>query len=273
MSNRSLTILLIPGVLVCTALLIIPLFLLLIDTIPVLKDPFHLYQEFLNKTFHQKILFRTIKVALLTTIICVILAYPCAFYIALKGKRYKSIFIVIAVFPLLLSPVVRSFAWMVIIGKNGFINDLLIWLRIIEKPIQLLYSEFAVVIGLTYLFLPLMILPLVGVMENIEEDLLDSAKSLGASSNGVFFQLILPLSSSGLLVGSILVFTGSLTAYTTPRLLGGDQAMTLSTLIYQNAMTLFDWDTASVIAIIMILTTYLVMKLIGALANRMNPDT
>ena len=77
---------------------------------------------------------------------------------------------------------------MVIIGKNGFVNDLLLWLSIIEKPIQILYTEFAVIIGLTYLFLPLMILPLVGVMENIEVDLLDSAKSLGASNQGVFFK-------------------------------------------------------------------------------------
>ena len=273
MSNRSITLIIIPGVLVCSALLIIPLLLLFVDTIPEIDSPFSLYQDFLNKTFHQKILFRTIKVALITTIICIILAYPSAFFIALKGKRFKSLFIVIAVFPLLLSPVVRSFAWMVIIGKNGFVNDLLLWLSIIEKPIQILYTEFAVIIGLTYLFLPLMILPLVGVMENIEVDLLDSAKSLGASNQGVFFQIILPLSSSGLLVGSVLVFTGSLTAYTTPRLLGGDQAMTLSTLIYQNAMTLFEWDTASVIAIIMILITYLVMKIIGVLANRMNPDS
>ncbi len=240
MSNRSLTLIIIPGVLVCSALLIIPLLLLFVDTIPEIDSPFSLYQDFLNKTFHQKILFRTIKVALITTIICIILAYPSAFFIALKGKRFKSLFIVIAVFPLLLSPVVRSFAWMVIIGKNGFVNDLLLWLSIIEKPIQILYTEFAVIIGLTYLFLPLM---------------------------------ILPLSSSGLLVGSVLVFTESLTAYTTPRLLGGDQAMTLSTLIYQNAMTLFEWDTASVIAIIMILITYLVMKIIGVLANRMNPDS
>ena len=93
-----------------------------------------------------------------------------------------------------------------------------------------------------------------------------------SKDSSVFFQIILPLSASGLLVGSILVFTGSLTAYTTPRLLGGDQAMTLSTLIYQNAMTLFEWDAASVIAIIMIASTILVMKIIGSLATRMNPD-
>jgi putative spermidine/putrescine transport system permease protein len=161
---------------------------------------------------------------------------------------------------------------MAILGKNGFFNDLLQFLRIIDEPLQMLYTEGAVIVGLTYLFLPLMILPLVGVIENIEEDLLDSAKSLGAKDIIVFFQIILPLSASGLLVGSILVFTGSLTAYTTPRLLGGDQAMTLSTLIYQNAMTLFEWDAASVIAIIMITLTILVMKIIGSLATRMNPD-
>lgn len=272
MNNRIHILLVLPGVLLVAALLVAPLFFLFLDTIPDLEHPFSLYEAFLEKGFHRKIIIRTIRVALITTMICVILAYPCAYFIARYSGRFKAVLIVIAVFPLLLSPVVRSFAWMAILGKNGFFNDLLQFFRIIDEPLQMLYTEVAVIIGLTYLFLPLMILPLVGVIENIEEDLLDSAKSLGAKDSSVFFQIILPLSASGLLVGSILVFTGSLTAYTTPRLLGGDQAMTLSTLIYQNAMTLFEWDAASVIAIIMIASTILVMKIIGSLATRMNPD-
>ncbi len=272
MNNRLHILLVLPGVLLVAALLVAPIFFLFLDTIPDLEHPFSLYEAFLEKGFHRKIIIRTLRVALITTIICVILAYPCAFFIARYTGRLKAVLIVIAVFPLLLSPVVRSFAWMAILGKNGFVNDLLLFFRIIQEPMQMLYTEGAVIVGLTYLFLPLMILPLVGVIENIEEDLLDSAKSLGAKGNSVFFQIILPLSASGLLVGSILVFTGSLTAYTTPRLLGGDQAMTLSTLIYQNAMTLFEWDAASVIAIIMITSTFLVMKIIGSLATHMNPD-
>ena len=272
MNNHLYILLVLPGVLLVAALLVVPLFSLFLDTIPNLDHPLSLYQAFLKKGFNQKIIIRTIRVALITTIFCVILAYPCAYFIARFAGRFKAVLIVIAVFPLLLSPVVRSFAWMAILGKNGFVNDLLLFFRIIQEPMQMLYTEGAVIVGLTYLFLPLMILPLVGVIENIDEDLLDSAKSLGAKGNSVFFQIILPLSASGLLVGSILVFTGSLTAYTTPRLLGGDQAMTLSTLIYQNAMTLFEWDAASVIAIIMIASTILVMKIIGSLATRMNPD-
>ena len=272
MNNRLHILLVLPGVLLVAVLLVAPLFSLFLDTIPDLEHPFSLYEAFLEKGFHRKIIIRTIRVALITTMICVILAYPCAFFIARYAGRFKAVLIVIAVFPLLLSPVVRSFAWMAILGKNGFFNDLLQFLRIIDEPLQMLYTEVAVIIGLTYLFMPLMILPLVGVIENIEEDLLDSAKSLGAKDSSVFFQIILPLSASGLLVGCILVFTGSLTAYTTPRLIGGDQEMTLSTLIYQNAMTLFEWDAASVIAIIMIASTILVMKIIGSLATRMNPD-
>jgi len=206
LNNRLHILLVLPGVLLVAALLASPLFFLFLDTIPNLEHPFSLYQSFLEKGFHRKIIIRTIRVALITTMICVILAYPCAFFIARYAGRFKAVLIVIAVFPLLLSPVVRSFAWMAILGKNGFLNDLLQFLRIIEEPLQMLYTEVAVIIGLTYLFMPLMILPLVGVIENIEEDLLDSAKSLGANDSSVFLKIILPLSASGLLVGSILVF-------------------------------------------------------------------
>ena len=159
--NNRLHILVLPGVLLVAALLVAPIFYLFLDTIPDLEHPFSRYEAFLEKGFHRKIIIRTLRVALITTIFCVILAYPCAFFIARYAGRLKAVLIVIAVFPLLLSPGVRSFAWLAILGKNGLVNDLLLFFRIIQEPMQMLYTAGAVIAGMTSMFITLMLLPLV----------------------------------------------------------------------------------------------------------------
>lgn len=134
----------------------------------------------------------------------------------------------------------------------------------------MLYTEFSVLIGTIYLFLPLMIITLVGVMENIDNDMMEAAESLGASRLLSFVKVILPMSIPGIITGSVLVFTGAMTAYTTPQLLGGPKNMLLSTLIYQRAMTLNDWTGASVVALVMIVTTLIVMKGLNFVADRLD---
>ena len=133
----------------------------------------------------------------------------------------------------------------------GVINNALMSLGIIEQPISMLYTEFAVLVGTIYLFLPIMIITLVGVMDNIDNDMMEAAESLGANRLTAFIKVVLPMSVPGMITGAVLVFTGSLTAYTTPQLLGGNRALVLPTLIYQRAMALNDWTGASVIAAIM----------------------
>lgn len=173
-------------------------------------------------------------------------------------------------FPLLTNSVIRSFAWINILGKNGIINNFLVKIHLVEAPVNLLYTEFAIVIGSVYLFLPTMIMTLVGVMESIEPEILEAAETLGAHPLTVFRKIILPLALPGAIVGSILVFTGTLTAYTTPQLLGGNQKMVLSTLLYQKANTLGDWNAASILSFIMIVTTLLVMASLNWLAKRVD---
>lgn len=176
----------------------------------------------------------------------------------------------ISIFPLLTNSVVRSFAWINILGKNGVINTLLVNLGIIEKPMKLLYTEFSILIGTIYLFLPLMIVTVVGAMENIDNDMMEAAESLGANKVVAFIKVILPMSLPGIIVGGVLVFTGALTAYTTPQLLGGNGNLVLATLIYQRAMTIGDWTGASVIATIMIVTTIIVIKVLNGIALRLD---
>lgn len=264
-------ILLIPGL----SILILFLFIPLMHTIGATfigegGFNFDQYISFFKDEYYIQIFKRTLKISLITSIVSVILGMPVAYYISRSNKNIRGIMIACTVFPLLTNSVVRSFAWMNILGKNGVVNTMLMNMNIISKPLNILYTEFAIIIGTVYLFLPLMIVSLVGVMENIEDDLLEAAESLGASRLIAFFKIVFPLSVPGLIVGSVLVFTGSLTAYTTPQLLGGNTNMVLSTLVYQKAMTLGDWTGASVVATIMIITTLTVIFTINKLSSKLD---
>jgi putative spermidine/putrescine transport system permease protein len=172
----------------------------------------------------------------------------------------------LSIFPLLTNSVVRAFAWIILLGRNGVLNDALLKLGWIDRPLPLLYTEFSILIGTIYLFLPLMIITLVGSMDNIEEDITEAAESLGASRVAAFVKIVMPLSLPGILVGSVLVFTGTITAYTTPNLLGGNKNMLLATLIYQRAMSLSDWTGAGIIALVMIVMTLVVVLVMQRLA-------
>lgn len=272
MKKNLIFLMLLPGILLLSVFLIFPLFQTVATTFLDEGKGFTLlkYYDFFKDPYYLQIYWRTVKLSLIATFICIILGFPTSYYISQVNKKIRGIYIMFAVFPLLTSAVVRSFGWMVILGKKGIINNLLLSLKIIDSPLSLLYNEFSIIVGLVYLFLPLMIMSLIGVMENIDYDFVEAAESLGASKLKAFIKIVFPLSVPGLIVGSILVFTGSLTAYTTPQLLGENKSKVLSTLIYQSAMSLFDWSTASVVACIMIITTIIISTLINNLAANLN---
>lgn len=229
------------------------------------------YNEFFASAFQRTVLWRTFEVAAITTVVSLVLGLMTAYVVSRCPPWMKSVLIVLAVFPLLTGVVVRSFAWLIILGRNGVMNNTLEWLGVIERPIALLYTQTSVVIALIYIFIPLMILVLIGVLENIPEDLMQASASLGASPMRTFLQVVLPLATPGLIVGAVLVFTASFTSYATPHLLGGTRQMMMGTFLHQRAMVTFDWVSASTVAAIMvvvIMTTVLVMTRI---AKRLNP--
>ena len=182
--------------------------------------------------------------------------------------HFALIYVLLAasIFPLMTNSVIRSFAWINILGSNGIINKFLMMVGLVEKPAKLLYTDFAIIVGSVYLFLPLMIVTVTGVMENIDDDMMEAAESLGATRMEAFMKVIFPMSLPGIIVGGILVFTGTLTAYTTPQLLGGNSNMVMATLIYQRAMSVGDWNGAAVVAFIMIVLTLIVIKGFNKLA-------
>ena len=263
--------LLFPGIVLLCFFLVLPLLSSLIPTVfPESSFSLQLYIDFFKDSYFMAVLGRTLSISLIVTIFCAVLGLPAAYVISGVSKKWRGILIALTLFPLLTNSVIRSFAWITILGKNGVINNLLMMFGMINEPMSLLYTDFSIIIGSVYLFLPTMIMTLVGVLENIEDDLLEAAATLGLSPLKGFFKIILPLSLPGMIVGSILVFTGTLTAYTTPQLLGGNKKMMLATLLYQRATALGDWTSASVIALVMIVITFAVMKALNLFAKSMD---
>ena len=270
MKNKSIYLLLIPGVIVISLFLFLPI---LMTTLPSFMGDNGLtlsrYAAFFTDDYFMSILTRTLRIGIITTIICVLLGVPVSFYVAKSNPKIKGLLLAAAIFPQLTDSVVRSFAWMTILGKNGIINTLLVSTHILQEPQKFLYTESAIIVGSVYLFLPLMIISMVGVMDSIEDDLIEAAESLGANKLTAFLKIIFPLSVPGMIVGSVLVFTGTFTAYTTPQLLGGNKNTVLATLLYQKAMTLNDWTQASVLSTVMILITLTVMFGINKFASKL----
>ena len=264
-------LLVLPGSLFITVFMLIPLFSVVISTFfPESSFTLYNYSGLIRNVYFQQVFGRSVRLSLLSTLLCALLGFPCAYYIS-RYSKHKGIMMAFAVFPLFTSPVIRSFSWMVILGKKGIVNQFLVASGLFARPQSLLYNEFSMTVGFVQLFLPQMILSLLGVMDSIPEDLTEAAGSLGATRFVSFLRIIFPLSVSGLVTGSVLVFTGCMTAYTTPQLLGATDTQVLSTMVYQYAMSLRDWTQASAIAVVMIVVTMLVSSVFNRLSRKINP--
>lgn len=270
MKKSSTWMMLAPGLIILLLCLALPLISVLAPTFTEGQYPLSAYVEFFQDEYYRKILLRTLKIAVITTGLCMAGGIPTAYFISRCDKKWRGLLLAASIFPMMTNSVIRSFAWINILGSNGMINRLLLALNAVDKPIKLLYTDFAIIIGSVYLFLPLMIVTVTGVMENIDDDMMEAAQSLGAGRFEAFMKVIFPMSLPGIIVGGILVFTGTLTAYTTPQLLGGNSNMVLATLIYQRAMSVGDWNGASVVALIMIVITLVVIRGFNALASRLD---
>ncbi|MEM1065547.1 MAG: ABC transporter permease [Pseudomonadota bacterium] len=260
-----------PATLLVVICLVVPVAATMAATFASDAGPLALYQAFFESGFRRRVLWRTLEVAVVTTVVAVIVGFFTAYVVSRAPGRWRSILIILAVFPLLTGVVVRSFAWLIVLGRNGIANNLFVWLGWEGAPYSMLYTQGSVVIAMIYLFVPLMVLTLVGVLENIPDDVIEAAASLGASDSAIFRQIIFPLAVPGIIVGAVLVFTGSFTSYATPQLLGGDQQMMMGTLLHQRAMVAFDWDGAATVSAIMVVVTISIVLAMTRIARRLNP--
>ncbi|GAA2178617.1 ABC transporter permease [Brooklawnia cerclae] len=223
--------------------------------------------QMLTDPYDLQIIGRTLMFGLVVTVICVVLGFPVAYLLARTSSRWSGLLLALAIFPLLLSNVVRTFGWLVVLGSNGAIGQLLVGLGLVDQAPQLLYTPLAVVLGLTQLFLPLSIITCYSAVSQVDAGLDDAARGLGASRTRTFWDVVLPLSLPGIIVAATLVFAGSVTAYTTPYLLGGSSNRMLSTQLFAYSSVTVDWASASATAIIMTVLVFAVSAL-SSLAGR-----
>ena len=213
---------------------------------------------------------RTLWIAVLTTVACIVLSYPVAYYMALRAPaRWKPVLLVLTVIPFWTSFLIRTYAWIVLLRSEGVINSALIHAGIINEPFGLLYNDFSVMIGQVYGELPFMILPIFVALEHLDRRLLEAAQDLGANRFWTFARVTLPLSRPGLIAGSVLVFIPSLGAFVTPDLLGGAKSAMIGTLI-QNQFTLLNQPFGSALSIVLGIAVLLLLAI--ALRLGLRPD-
>lgn len=228
------------------------------------------YVDFFTDPLNRTVFLRTFRLGLMVTAVSAVIGYGAAFAIVNLSSRSKGQMIGLVVLPLMISSVARTYAWIVILGRTGIVNQALQFIGLSDEPIRFLFTETAVFIGLLQLFLPLMILSLISALENMPKDAVPAARVLGANWFQVFWKVILPLTKEGLVIGGTLVFTGSLTAYITPAILGGSKVLMLETLLYQRVTVASDFVSASVIAFILIVMSFAANLLLKRLATARN---
>jgi mannopine transport system permease protein len=213
------------------------------------------YQRLVDQPLYLTILLRTLRTALVVTVASLLLGYPVAYLMAQISGRLASLIAILVLLPLWTSVLVRSFAWTVILQRNGLANGLLQWLGVTSEPVKLLYTEGAVWLAMTHVLLPFMILPVYGTLRGIPPELARAARSLGAGSLATFRRVVLPLSLPGVAAGAVIVFTLSLGFFITPALVGGPTSLMLSTLIAQQATTLLNWPFAGALSMLLLVVT------------------
>ena len=254
------------GILLVTPALIFTVVCFLLPVLALLLDAFRVdgpvahwgldrFIAFFAEPLNRQVFMRTLRIAALVTLFSALLSYPAAQAIVRVSPRYRGLVLGMMILPLMVSPIARTYAWIVLFGRNGAINSILLHLGLADEPQRLLFSEMAVFVGLLQLLLPLMLMSLVSSMENLSRDITLAASTLGANAWQVFTRVTLPLTQEGLIVGGTLVFTGCVTAYVTPALLGGPKVLMLETLLYQKVSVESDFGTANVIAVILVAMT------------------
>ena len=267
MERRKQAILLaLPASLALLFFFILPMVYILIRTLT--ENGTADFTEFFTDPFYLDILWTTIRVSLVSTAVSLLLGYPTAYYMARTTSRLKQAMVIVILFPFLVSAVVRSYGWMVILGTNGLLNQLLLGLGLISEPLKLLNTEAAVIIGMIHLLIPYMILSLVGVLQSIDPNVEYAAYSLGASPMTTFRKVVFPLSTPGIISGCLLVFTMSMTSYVTPKLLGGSKFRMMAPMVVQEINVNFDWGAASAISYILLAVILAVQVVVVLVTGR-----
>lgn len=204
-------------------------------------------------TAHLTIFWRSVWLSFQTTLICALLGFPTAWFIATRPPHTRTLWLFLITIPFWTNLLIRTFAIQEMIRNNGTINTILVWSGIVDQPIQMLYTDFAVLLGMAYVFLPLMVLPLYAAMDKLDFRLVEAGYDLYASRWRVLWNIILPLVRPGFIAGSILVFIPAIGAYVTPRVLGGGRTMMLGNLIALQFGQGRNWPLGAALAMLLLI--------------------
>ena len=275
--SRSGLLLMAPGLLLLLVVFVAPLIMLVptslhryvpgtgIESAWTLEN----YVRAVTDEYYLEIIGRTLALGVTVVLVTLILGYPLALFLARTKSRFRPWLIILVVFPLLLNLVVRSFGWIVLLADRGLINDLLKELGLIEQSIKLMFNYTGLLIGLSHIFLPFMVLVLIGTIQNIPRDVENAARTLGASTLTVFWRVTVPLSMPGILSGSVLVFVLTISALVTPRLLGGPTYQVMSTLIFDEFLKLLNWPRGAAMAFVLTATVLVLVWAAQRLSRRL----
>lgn len=227
---------------------------------------FHLdnWVEFFTDGFYHDILFYTVRVAAITTILCAVVGYVPAYFIANTRMKNKALLLMLLMLPFWISYIIRTLSWINILGTGGAVNYVLMQLGIVDEPLQLLYNEPSVILGLMHYLLPFMILNVYVSLSGIDGNLVAAARTLGATPFGAFLKVTLPLSMPGLAAGSLLCFVLGAGTYITPLILGGPTNAMFANLIFEAIIIQLNWPLGAALSIVLLVVLGAMVTLYGA---------
>ena len=206
------------------------------------------YVYILSDFYYIRSFLNSIVLALISTFFCILIGFPLAFYIATSDIKLRNILLILVIIPFWSSFLLRVYAWKIILQNNGILNLILLKFGIISEPLQLLYNQYAVIMGIVYTYLPLMILPLYGYLNKFDLNLIDASKDLGLNRIKSFFRVILPLSLPGIIAGSLLVFIPVVGEFIIPEMLGGSDKLYYGKILWEEFFVNRNWPGASALA-------------------------
>jgi putative spermidine/putrescine transport system permease protein len=226
------------------------------------------YRKFLFDPYYLGVLVGTLRISMMVTVAAAVTGYPVAAYLARARPRERRILMLLVVSPLLVSLVIRSFGWVIVLSPKGLVNALLLGLGLVTTPVKLIYTESAVVVGLTHVFYPFMVLAIYSALQNVDPAVLRAAQNLGAGPVQTFWWVTLPLSAPGVLAGSLIVFALSVSSFVTPTLLGGPWVKVVAYLVWEQNLVVLDWGFAAAISVILLAATAAAMLIYNQLVER-----
>ena len=211
------------------------------------------WKEVLSDPFYRDILLQTLKIAAISTVACILMGYVPAYFIAYANTRHRGFLLLLLMLPFWISYIIRTMSWINILGTSGAVNAVLLWLGIVDKPVEMLYNQTSVVLGLVQFLLPFMILNIYVSLEGIDRNLAEAAKSLGCTGWQAFREVTLPLSLPGLAAGSLLCFVLGAGTYITPMILGGPRDAMFANLVYEAIVTQLNWPLGSALSLVLLI--------------------